>query len=204
MENVFWLGGSPCAGKSSIGEILANRFDLDLYHVDDAFEIHAQRFDLICHPTLRNWFESSWNQRWMKPIATLVQDVIACYGEHFTLILADILSRPKDKPLLVEGSALLPGEVNSVLTNRSHAAWVVATADFQLKHYARRKWVNDILQQCDDSEAAFQNWMERDIHFARWVIEEAKALDSYLLVVDGQQTIKESASLVAAHFGFGA
>lgn len=23
LKNVFWIGGSPCAGKSSIGEILA-------------------------------------------------------------------------------------------------------------------------------------------------------------------------------------
>jgi broad-specificity NMP kinase len=39
-NSVFWLGGSPCAGKSSISERLASDFGLDIYHVDEAFEIH--------------------------------------------------------------------------------------------------------------------------------------------------------------------
>ncbi len=74
--------------------------------------------------------------------------------------------------------------------------------NFQREHYSKREWVNGILQQCDDSEAAFQNWMERDIQFARWVIAEADALDCSLLMVDGEQTIEENAAMLAAHFGF--
>lgn len=60
--NVFWLGGSPCSGKSSISEILADRFDLDVYHVDEAFKTHAQRLDPVHQPTLAKWRESSWNE----------------------------------------------------------------------------------------------------------------------------------------------
>src|SRR5687768_14715644 len=111
LEHVFWLGGSPCAGKSSISDILASRFDLDVYRVDEAFEIHAQRFDPVSHPALTKWRAASWNQRWMQPIDSLVRNVIACYGEHFTLILEDVLSLPHHKPLLVEGTALLPRQV---------------------------------------------------------------------------------------------
>lgn len=43
LKNVFWLGGSPCAGKSSISEILANRFDLEVYQVDKALETQVLR-----------------------------------------------------------------------------------------------------------------------------------------------------------------
>ena len=108
LGHVFWLGGSPCAGKSSIGNILASRFKFDVYHADDAFEAHARRFDPVLHPTLTRWCASSWDERWMQPLDGLVRDVIDCYREHFTLILGDVLSAPKDKPLLVEGTALLP------------------------------------------------------------------------------------------------
>ena len=101
MKKVFWLGGSPCAGKSSIGEILAERFDLDLYHVDEAFETHAQGLDPVHQPALAKWCASSWNERWMQPIDNLVKDVIACYREHFALIYEDILAMPKRKSLLV-------------------------------------------------------------------------------------------------------
>ena len=200
LGHVFWLGGSTCAGKSSIGEVIAARFDIDLYRVDEAFEVHAQHFDPELHPTLTKWRASSWNQRWMQPLETLVRDVIACYQEHFTLILADILSMPEDRPLLVEGTALLPRQVDAVLAERSRAIWVVATAGFQLEHYSRRDWVPGVLEQCDDSGAAFHNWMGRDAEFARWLAAEVNALGLRLLRVDGRQTIKENAEAVISHF----
>src|SRR6266404_9183592 len=131
LEDVFWLGGSPCAGKSSISEIITSRFGLDVYHVDEPFESHAQRFDPLRHPALTKWSKSSWDQRWMQPAESLLQEVIACYREHFTLVLEDILSVPNRKSLLVEGTALLPAQVASVLSRPSSAIWLIPSADFQ-------------------------------------------------------------------------
>ena len=204
LKDVFWLGGSPCAGKSSISSILANRFDLGVYRVDEAFENHIQHLDSEVHATLVKWCAASWNERWMQPVESLVQEVIACYREHFTLILDDVLALPKHKSWLVEGTALLPKEVTRVLTSRNQAVWIVPTADFQREHYAKRDWVSGIVQQCDDSGAAFQNWMERDIQFASWITAEAENLGCKVFVVDGQHTIEENALKIAAHFGLGA
>jgi 2-phosphoglycerate kinase len=200
LAEVFWLGGSPCAGKSSISEIIASRFDLDVYHSDEAFEAHAQRLDPLRHPALTKWSKSSWNQRWMQPVENLVQEVIACYREHFTLVLEDIFSLPKRKSLLVEGTALLPAQVVSVLSRQSRAIWLIPTADFQREHYSRRHWVRGILAQCSKPEEAFNNWMERDIRFAQWIEAEASATHLSLLRVDGNRTIEQNAEAVARHF----
>jgi 2-phosphoglycerate kinase len=202
LENVFWLGGSPCAGKTSTSEIIASRFDLDVYHVDEAFEVHAARFDPIRHPTARKWLASSWDQRWMQSIDNLVKDAIACYQEHFTLILEDVFSLPKRRPLLIEGTALLPRQVASVLSRQSRAIWLLPTADFQRAHYSERDWAHSIVAQCSEPAVAFHNWMERDIRFAEWIEEEAKVLHLPLLRIDGNRTIKENAETVATHFQF--
>lgn len=199
LENVFWLGGSPCAGKSSISEIIASRFGFDVYHVDEAFEVHAQRFDPIRHPTLAKWSASSWNQRWMQPLDRLVQDVIACYQEHFTLILEDVFSLP-NRPLLVEGTALLPRQVTRVLSRESRAIWLIPTTDFQRAHYSERDWARRVVAQCSNPDLAFHNWMERDIRFAKWVKAEASVLQLPLLSIDRNRTIEENAEAVAGHF----
>jgi len=201
LKHVFWLGGSPCAGKSTISGILASRFPLDVYHVDKAFENHVGRLDSELHATLVKWCAASWNERWMQPVESLVQEVIACYREHFTLILDDVLASPKQKPLLVEGTALLPREVARVLPIRNQAVWLVPTDDFQREHYAKRDWVSGVVGQCDDSQAAFENWMKRDVQFARWIVTEAESLGCKVFVVDGRQTMAETAVEVAAHFG---
>lgn len=200
LKNVFWLGGSPCAGKSSISEVLARHFDLDVYHVDEAFEKHMRGLEHAHHPALAQWCASSWDERWMQPIDDLLQTVIACYREHFGLILKDILTMPKHKLLLIEGAALLPRQVAKVLPNRYHAAWVIAGADFQREQYWKREWAQGIVEQCNNPELAFHNWMEREVQFAKWVQAEVKALGLQHLKVDGSRTIEENAEAIAAHF----
>jgi 2-phosphoglycerate kinase len=197
LENVFWLGGSPCAGKTSISEILSRRFELDVYHVDEAFETHIHGLEPARQPALTQWCRSSWNERWMQSIDSLVQNVIECYREHFALILKDILMMSKYKSLLIEDTALLPGQVAGHLPQQNCASWVIATAEFQREHYRKRKWAREIVEQCDNPDQAFYNWMERDVRFAEWVQVEVNALGLQLLKVDGSLTIKETAEAIA-------
>lgn len=201
LNNVFWIGGSPCAGKSSLSEVLAKRFNLDVYHVDDSFELHSQRFDPARQPALTRWCAATWNERWSQPVRSLLREVIACYAEHFALILEDIRAAVKKKPLLVEGSALLPKPVANVLAGRNHAIWMIPSADFQREHYAKREWVRGIIEQCDNPPAAFANWMERDAQFAQWLTAEVNALELALLRVDEKRTVEKNVSIVAGHFG---
>ena len=125
LKSVYWLGGSPCSGKTSISEILASQFDLDVYQVDEVFETHRQDLNPAQQPNLSKWLASSWNERWMQPVDHLVEDAIACYREHFASIIDDIAGRPTGKSLLVEGAALLPREVAGILPNLSQAIWIV-------------------------------------------------------------------------------
>jgi 2-phosphoglycerate kinase len=201
LKDVFWIGGSPCAGKSSISNILADNFNLNVYRVDQAFETHIQHFDSELHPTLVKWCRTSWNERWTQPVERLVQEVIACYREHFTLILEDVFAMPKDKPLLIEGTALLPKEVTNVQTNCNQSVWIIPTAEFQTEHYAKREWAHQIVEQCDDAQSAFQNWMQRDIQFAKWVRAEAETLGCRVIIVDGKQSIEDNAVEIAGLFG---
>jgi len=88
-----------------------------------------------------------------------------------------------------------------VLPIRNQAVWLVPTDDFQREHYAKRDWVSGVVGQCDDSQAAFENWMKRDVQFARWIVTEAESLGCKVFVVNGQQTMTKTALEVAAHFG---
>jgi hypothetical protein len=133
-------------------------------------------------------------------VDNLVRDAIACYREHFALIADDIAARLSGKPLLVEGTALLPGEVAGRLRQNNHAIWVIPTASFQTEHYSKREWASTIVGQCDNPEVAFHNWMERDRRFAEWIEAETSALGLQFLKIDGNRTIAESAEEVARCF----
>ena len=203
LAHIYWLGGSPCSGKSSISRRLARRSGLGLYSVDEALPGHLARLDPHRHPTLDAWVAASWDDRWLKPVEVLVAEAYACYREHFTLVLEDLLATPRETPLLVEGTALLPSDLAGLGIPARNAVWVVPTREFQNLQYSQRSWVNGILSECSQPETAFSNWMERDAQFAGQIKEEVTAAGYPLLMVDGQASLEENTAWVAARFGLG-
>lgn len=200
---MYWLGGSPCSGKSSISRRLARRHGLRIYSVDEALPGHLARLDPHLHPSLSAWVAASWDDRWLKPVDVLVAEAYACYREHFTLVLEDLLSSDREIPMLVEGTALLPAVLAGLGISARRAVWIVPTRQFQNRLYSQRSWVNGILAECSQPETAFSNWMERDAQFVGQVKTEAAAASYPLLVVDGQASLEDNTAWVAAHFGLG-
>jgi len=197
----FWLGGSPCSGKSTISARLKDRLGLAVYHVDDEFGTHLTRIDPLRHPAFTRWLKSTWDERWMQPADALLHEAIACYTEHFSLVQADVLAL--DPPLLVEGTALLPGLAADLGVDHDHALWLLPSADFQREHYAKREFIKGILAECSAPDAAFENWMQRDIAFARWTASEAKRCHYPYIIVDGSEPIEAVEAQVIAHFRLG-
>ena len=200
LRNVLWLGGSPCAGKTSVARILAELYALPVVHTDESFNAHRERFDLQHHPTLCKWTRNPWDDLWNQPADVLLQENIAGYAEHFLLILEDLLAAEPQGAVLVEGSSLLPGSVAPWLAKPRQAIWFAASEAFQRTHYPHRgTWVEAILQQCQVPEDAFARWMDRDVAFARWVAGETERLGLEMIWVEGQYSIADNAARVAQH-----
>jgi hypothetical protein len=200
LPHIYWLGGSPCAGKSSVARQIAQRYEIELYSVDEAFAAHQARFDPRQHPTITRWLAASWDERWMQAPEVLLTEAIACYSEHFSLILEDVLKL--NRPALVEGTAILPALAAGWIGAPRQALWMVPSPAFQREHYARRPWARQAVNDCRDPQAAFENWMERDIRFGAWIQQENARLGLTTLVVDGQRSLEETTGWVAEFFGY--
>jgi hypothetical protein len=200
LGHVLWLGGSPCSGKSSISRILAKSYGLRAYHCDEAFGEHQQRLSQALQPTLHKWTTTDWDDLWMQSPDVLLAEAIAAYREHFGLVVADLLALPRGAPMLAEGTCLLPNLVAEMLHTPHQAMWLVPTEAFQRRYYPQRgSWVQDIVTACRDPQQALENWMARDVAFARWVTDQTLQLGLKHIVVDGSLSIEENARLVAEH-----
>jgi len=191
LVQIIWIGGSPCAGKSTLAATLARRYGLTHYSCDDALTAHLQRSDAATYPLLHQLAKRSWNEIWTRPVERQIREELAFYREEFPLILEDLAAFPPDTPIVAEGTALLPELVAPLLQGQRQALWIVPTASFQREHYERRPWINDILRQCADPGLAFDNWMRRDIGFADAVEESAGALGLPVIRVDGKEDADE-------------
>ncbi|GJM41486.1 MAG: hypothetical protein DHS20C20_17680 [Ardenticatenaceae bacterium] len=196
-DHIYWLGGSPCAGKSSIAQKLCEQFGLHLYHCDSQFEQHLKQVTPKTAPTIHHLHQLSCDELWLRPVAEQLRTEITYHEEQFQMILADLQKLPTETKILVEGAVLMPTAVSPYLHQNHQAIWIIPTASFQRHHYAQRPWVQGVLKDCGQPDLAFENWMQRDIAYAKWIRQETAVHELNCLVVDGSYTIEENCQRAA-------
>jgi hypothetical protein len=196
LSHVRWIGGSVCAGKSSVARVLAERTPLRLYHCDQHEAEHVARSHPDRHPTMAAFSALSMDERWVRRSPEAMAESSARWHvERFDLIVADLLAGPRDPPSLVEGFGLFPELVSAVIRQAHQAVWLVATPAFlTAMRYRRGMTVPD---QTSDPERARRNLIARDILMADRARRSAAECGLPLVEVDGSRSIDETARLVA-------
>ncbi len=206
---VYWIGGSPCSGKSTIADRLAAEFTFGLYRCDDAYERHRTALDPVTQPVFTQLAVADCDGLWMRPAQRQLSEARELYREEFPMILADLQKELTREPVppfemsdvVAEGAALLPDLVAGLNPDPSRVIWIVPTEAFQREHYSRRAWRHEVLATCSDPPVAWENWMERDSGFARAVAADAARWDFRVIWVDGSCTLDQVYLDVLAHFG---
>ncbi|HYU35039.1 MAG TPA: hypothetical protein VEW48_23045 [Thermoanaerobaculia bacterium] len=189
--DVLWLGGSACAGKTSVARLLAAQHSLTLYSCDDHFEEHHRRADPARHPHFLRLMGRPMEELWAHPAEVQAEELLRFYEDEMEMILEDLKTLPG--PVLAEGVGLLPERIAAVCPDPS-ALWLISTPGFRRKVYPQRgTFVSKLLARCADPGAAFARWMERDDLIARHLEAEAGRLWLPTLTVDGSQSVEEVA-----------
>ncbi|WP_167954875.1 hypothetical protein [Anaerosporobacter faecicola] len=202
MNNVYYIGGSPCSGKSTIAEQLAIEYNMTYFKVDD----HLERYTMLGAkqhlPICLKQQTLSPEEIWRRDVSTQSKEELAFYKEIFPFIQEDLLQFNDDKPVITEGASFLPHLMKTAKVSLSHYIALVPTADFQIFHYKQREWVPYVLKDCSDQEKAFANWMNRDIAFAKDVILQCEQENYPVRIIDGSVSIEETKQAIIKHFQF--
>ena len=194
VDGLWWIGGSPCSGKSTVAGIVSASRNMLLYSCDDAFERHAATIQPTAGPTLQKVTAMSIEDRLAQPVEVQVGDVFRLYREEFPLILQDLSDA--GARVLVEGAALLPELLASQNVPPERAVWVVPTEDFQRRQYRQRTWAHNLLASAVDPERTFIRWMQRDAAFAQLISDQARELGYPVITVDGTAGATDIAAAV--------
>lgn len=199
LPHVLWLGGSPCAGKSTVAALLAERHGLRLYSCDAHFDRHSAAADSSAQPTLARLRAASRAEVFLRPLRPMVRDAISACREEFPMVVADLAALPPGPPVLAEGMALLPECVAPL--RPVQAVWLVPAPGFQHAHSARREWAGSPLAGLAEPDRAFDNWMRRDEVSARWVRLQARRLRRPVCVVGDGHSIAAVTAWVELQLG---
>jgi len=191
---IYYIGGSPCSGKSTVAEALAARCGMAYFKADDHLEEFTARGAAgmpICQHILR----MSAEEAWMRPPQVQCQEEFDYYREIAPFV-AEKLAEISAPRIIAEGAAFLP----TLIPDAAHYMAIIPSREFQFNRYRERSWVPHVLRDCSDKDAAFINWMERDALFAEEIQRQCTQLGLTCLVTDGSVSPEKRLKQVAAHF----
>ena len=203
MNTIYYIGGSPCSGKSTVAEILSKKYSLYYFKVDDFLEDYIKAGAFAGYPTCQKIVSMDAEQTWMRDPAGQCSEEFAFYKETFEYLAKDLRQISYSGGILTEGAAYVPAIMKQAGIPYNRYLSVTPTEQFQVFHYQKRAYVPFVLEGCLDKEKAFSNWMERDVLFAKEVRRQCVETAYASIVNDGSMEIDEMADKVAAHFGLG-
>jgi 2-phosphoglycerate kinase len=204
LEHVVWIGGPPGAGKSTIASQLSVEHGLSLYICDGTMSDHVGRSNSSDHPLLHDFLAMDMDERWVnRPPSVMFKTFQWFQGEGFELILEDLLSLPKEPPILAEGFRLLPQQVSPLLTRSHQAVWLVPTPEFRRAAFDSRGVTWGIPGKTSDPTRALANLLARDQLFTDEVVKQATGLNLTVIEVDHTTSIDQVLMRVAKSLGLG-
>ena len=203
MIDTYYIGGSPCSGKSTIAEVLSKKYDLHYFKVDDYLDKYMKEGTLnkkeICYKVEAMTPE----QIWMRDPLIQCEEELLIYEEIFEFILEDLKQINCKNGIITEGAAYLPKLAKGLNIPVGSYISITPSKEFQIFHYSKREWVPYILAECSNKEKAFENWMNRDVLFAEGVQQQCKELGYVSLINNGELAVEELIEKVVSHFGLG-
>ena len=197
--NTYFIGGSPCSGKSTVAEILAEKYDLYYFKVDDFLEEYTKMGASKEYAICKKQEDMGPEEIWMREPQLQCDEEFTFYEEVFEFVMAD-LEKIKAKGIITEGAAYLPSLMKACAIPVNRYLSITPTKEFQVSHYRQREWVPYVLEGCSDKEKAFENWMERDALFAKAVQQQCLHLEYLSLINNGTMPIEEMMAHIATHF----
>lgn len=200
---MLWIAGPPDSGKTSIANILAERYGFDIYHFDRHEMDHFARADPEKHPALwaalpdrmiseRRWLGSSPEE--------MAEATIASWSERCQMAFEEIAELATGSPVIAEGPGFFPDVLAPTLSDPHKAIWLIPTEDFKRRSALNRGKPGN-RHETSDPERATANIIARDLIMGRRIQERCAARGLMCLTVSGDEGIDAVVSLVEAQFG---
>lgn len=136
LGHIRWIGGTACSGKTTLANMLVQKYHLQLYSRDDHQEDYLKRATPNTHPALYTAWQNrtSWETWYRQSPQTLFELSRREDYEAFDFVLEDLGEMPSVPAILVEGIGLYP-ELLRTVSPPEHVILLVADAAL-----ARKTW----------------------------------------------------------------
>lgn len=196
MNTIYFIGGSPCSGKSTIAERLVEEYKFYYFKLDDFLDKYMQRGKQDGKEFISQACAMSADEQWMRNPKEQNDAEIKIYKEMFEYVLEDLGRIDNSMTIITEGAGFLPELMKEIGISAAKYICITPTREFQYSKFQERPFVPYVLAECNNKKEAFVNWMERDVLFGEHARKNARLFGYKTLIVDGNTGIKENLKIV--------
>jgi hypothetical protein len=131
---VFWIGGPPGSGKTTVARRLARRHGLRLYSADTRTWAHRDRALADGSEAAEEWERLSVEARGAASPDKLV--AMSLHRERGPMAIDDLRRLPSAPLIVAEGATLPASAVSSGIADPARSIWLIPTKEFQQRALA--------------------------------------------------------------------
>lgn len=157
LSHVYWVFGTACAGKTTTTKYLSNKFNMTLYDSDNKYEWYNQISNPIYQPQM-NRKSKDWEEYFNRPPMEYAKALKDSMAEVFYMVVVDLLTMPKDKPIIVDSHCFT--DEPSLISDYNNIIYLTTEADLVIDQFMQRddkKDLYDLIMSLSNPEKKLKN-----------------------------------------------
>ena len=202
LRNVYFISGTPCAGKTTITRALGRKFGIPVYVIDDQFTIHQLMSDEAHQPNMNKNFKDA-DEFFGRSVEAYKSWLLGNSREQLDFVLMDLIRLSRDRVVLCD--IHLIAEQAAKITDPSRIAFLIKEPKDLVDAYISRpdhRAFRDFIHSASNYEKAKATCNETlySLNIERY--NYIRNSEYFWLERDDSRTVDETAALVEKHFGW--
>jgi len=202
LQNVFFVTGTACGGKSTISRALAERHNLLLFNIDQQFDQHKQLSDPMFQPAMNKTFPDA-DAFFGRSVEEYRQWLLDNTREQLDFVLLDLIRLSHHRPVVCDCHLTL--EQASLFTDPARVVFLLKEPSNIIEDYCNRpdhQGFNSFINSATDPAKAKATCNETLHSLNADFYRTVKCSGYFWLERTPDSTVQKTVELVERHFGF--
>ena len=202
LENVYWIGGAACGGKSTLTDVLAEKHGFQAYHPEDHYDRHRAMACEEDHPLMLRPFPG-WEAFFGRSPNEYASWIMDLDCELFPMVLLDAVRMSASGPVVVDCHSLTPDLVKTVSAPERVLFLFADDPTIRSAFFARedKMGVLRAIQTVSDPEQAKANVLDAVCEVSGRKTAQVKDSGHRYEIRGAGSTIEGTLAIIEEHFG---
>lgn len=201
LQNVLFVTGTACGGKSTVSRALAQRHDLLLFNIDQQFDRHRQLSDPANQPAMNKTFRDA-DAFFGRSVEEYRQWLLANTREQLDFVLLDLIRLSQDR--LVVCDCHLTLEEARLFTDPARVVFLLKEPFNVIEDYCNRpdhQGFNSFINSASDPVKAKATCNETLRSLNEDFYHAVKRSEYFWVERTPDSTVQRTVEMVERHFG---